>query len=113
MSEKTKIKFTKNYTPRKKGEVVELEAKVAEFYLNNGVAEISGETEKKGGCEGCNKTEKLEVELNELKELYELKINELEVVQGVLTEKEELVNSLKADLKKVRTELTKATKPTK
>jgi hypothetical protein len=53
MAKSKKIIFKKNYSPRKKGEVVEFttfdELKVADWYLANGVAEIY--TECNGGCE--------------------------------------------------------------
>lgn len=56
MSELTKIKFKADYSPRKKGEVVELETKLANYYLTIGVAETPCE-----GCEDkpCTECEKL------------------------------------------------------
>lgn len=50
-----KVKFKNNYSPRIKGEVVELENKLAEYYLSIGVAEIACTdcTDAKP-CVGCN-----------------------------------------------------------
>lgn len=59
-----KIRFTRDYAPRKKGEVKSLETQLAEFYLNNGVAELAELSAKdKGGCQGCNEVETLKAEL--------------------------------------------------
>lgn len=56
MSKLIKIKFKTDYSPRKKGEVAELETKLANYYLSIGVAEIPCE-----GCEDkpCTECEKL------------------------------------------------------
>lgn len=35
-----KVKFLRNYTPRKKGEVVELESRLADWYISNGIAVV-------------------------------------------------------------------------
>jgi hypothetical protein len=55
---KITVKFLRNYTPRKSGEVVELEKRVAEFYLSLGVA-VEHTCECKEGkdeqCKDCNK----------------------------------------------------------
>ena len=60
----TKIKFIRDYSPRKKGEVAELETSLAEFYLNNDIAELNGASAKnKGGCEGCNEVDQLKKDL--------------------------------------------------
>ena len=62
--ETLKVKFLKDYLPRKKNEVKELERTVAEFYLNNGIAELTGVSAKdKGGCQGCNEVEQLKKDL--------------------------------------------------
>ena len=65
MANKTiKIKFIRDYAPRKKGEVKSLKTQLAEFYLNNGVAELADSSSKdKGGCQGCNEVEKVKAEL--------------------------------------------------
>ena len=57
MSDKLKITFIRNYSPRKKGEVVLLQKSLAEFYVNNDIAEITkeiSEKAKKEECIGCN-----------------------------------------------------------
>ena len=63
-NKKIKIRFTRDYAPRKKGEVKSLETQLAEFYLNNGVAELADSSAKdKSGCQGCNEVETLKAEL--------------------------------------------------
>lgn len=56
-SPKVKVKFLKNYSPRKAGEVVDLDKKVADFYLSLvGIAKLACEdcTEGVGKpCKGC------------------------------------------------------------
>lgn len=50
-----KIKFKTDYSPRIKGEVVELENKLAEYYLSIGVAEIPcTDCPDSEPCVGCN-----------------------------------------------------------
>lgn len=57
-----KLKFDYDHSPRKKGEVVEFttrqELKIADFYLNAGIAHEVCEDCKKGkeGCEDCGDT---------------------------------------------------------
>lgn len=60
MAEKTiKIKFRTNHFPRKKGEVVELETKLANYYLSIGVAEIPCADCKEKPCSDCEKLAKV------------------------------------------------------
>jgi len=54
----TKVKFLRNYTPRKKGEVAELEDSLAHFYLSGGIAELADAKAKVGECKDCNKKKK-------------------------------------------------------
>ena len=62
MAEKTiKIKFRTDYSPRKKGEVAELETKLANYYLSIGVAEIPCTDCKEKPCSDCEKLAKVEV----------------------------------------------------
>lgn len=56
-----KVKFLKNYSPRKKGETTELESKLAEWYVANNIAEIhdckcNDKTEEK--CSDCEEQAK-------------------------------------------------------
>jgi uncharacterized protein YPO0396 len=95
---KTKIKFLKDYAPRKKGEVKELDTKLAEFYLNNGIAELAvneSETEDKSGCADCEKSAQVAADLataNEslkaANESLATKTQELEEANGKVTELE-------------------------
>lgn len=67
-----KIKFTYDYSPRKKGEIVEFktreEIKIAEFYINAGVAiEYEECNDCKDGKKGCKDCGDVEIK-NELKE---------------------------------------------
>lgn len=55
-----KIKFKTNYSPRKKGEVAELETKLANYYLSIGVAEIPCSGCKEKPCSECEKLAKTE-----------------------------------------------------
>ena len=62
MAEKTiKIKFRTDYSPRKNGDVVELETKLANHYLSIGVAEIPCTDCKEKPCSDCEKLAKVEV----------------------------------------------------
>lgn len=55
MKKVIKLKFKTNYFPRKKGEVVELETKLAEYYLSIGVAELACTECKDKPCSECDK----------------------------------------------------------
>lgn len=57
------IKMTQNYTPRKFGEVVTLDERVAEYYFNIGVAvpHDSTKEECKEGCQDCEDCNKASV----------------------------------------------------
>jgi hypothetical protein len=56
MGKVTTIKFKRDFSPRKRGEIAELETKLADYYLSIGVAELpcNGCDDKKP-CEDCNK----------------------------------------------------------
>lgn len=77
MEKTTKIKFKTDYSPRKKGEVAELETKLANHYLSIGVAEIpcTGCDEKP--CSECEKLNKAglsdQIEVKEIKETKQKK----------------------------------------
>lgn len=55
MEKTIKIKFKTDYSPRKKGEVAELETKLANHYLSIGVAEIPCSGCKDKPCSECDK----------------------------------------------------------
>lgn len=58
-----KIKFLNNYSPRVKGEVVELEDKLANHYLSIGVAKVCGCGDKTAKpCSDCEKATKEVIE---------------------------------------------------
>ena len=61
------IKFDYDFSPRKKGEVVDLEKRLAEHYINTGVAhEVCDDCkEGKKGCKDCGDT----VVINEPKDV--------------------------------------------
>tara|TARA_R110000851_G_scaffold196195_1_gene347033 strand:- start:544 stop:765 length:222 start_codon:yes stop_codon:yes gene_type:complete len=60
-----KLKFINSYSPRVKGEVVELENKLAEYYLSIGVAKVCGCGDAKAKpCSDCEK-------VKEVKEIVE------------------------------------------
>lgn len=74
MAEKTiKIKFRTDYSPRKKGEVAELETKLANHYLSIGVAEIFGLEIEEKACSDCETLAKENVILENENELKQTK----------------------------------------
>ena len=78
-----RIKFIKNHTPRKKGEVVEFEGnevKLGEYYLSIGVAEDT-EEEEVGGC-NCDGSKEVKVEDLKAGEAIEL-INATEILEDL------------------------------
>lgn len=74
---KIKIKFTVNYSPRKKGEVAELEAKLANHYISTGVAKLAEAKDKVGLCKGCGDAVLEDMTVKELKAYAEEKEIEL------------------------------------
>ena len=86
-----KVKFIRDYHPRKKGEVVELEQKLADYYINNAVAVLDGvkKAPKESGCSECEEKAKkaanaLEAKITELQEDLDAanaKIAELETAK--------------------------------
>jgi predicted nucleic acid-binding Zn-ribbon protein len=86
----TKVKFVKNYTPRKKGEVKELENKLADFYLQNGIAEVvtkETETDEKSGCADCEKSTQVAQELAKANDALEVANGKVTDLEGQLTTK--------------------------
>jgi hypothetical protein len=67
-----KVVFNRDYSPRKKGDIVEFktreEIKVGEFYVTNGIAKLCECSEAKGGCADCDK-KKDKQDSQELKDL--------------------------------------------
>ncbi|WP_407277364.1 hypothetical protein R5O20_02710 [Tenacibaculum maritimum] len=111
MSKKTKIKFLKDYSPRKEGEVKELEEKLAEFYLNNGIAELADEyTVDNGGCEDCNKSKQTVEELAKANEALEIKTNELNESNLKTTDLESQLTAKNEELAKANEALEAANK---
>ncbi len=53
------VEFTSNYSPRKKGEVADLEKRLAEHYIALGVAKEHCECEDKKPCIGCGDANKV------------------------------------------------------
>jgi hypothetical protein len=67
-----KIKFTRDYSPRKKGEIFEArnrdEVRTAEWYLANGIAELCKCSQAPNGCPDCEEKSKAkEVDLSKLR----------------------------------------------
>lgn len=93
MEKAIKLKFEKNHSPRKAGEIAVFttreEKQMAQWYLANGIAvEVSEKEAKKSGCAECDK--KHEAEVAVLKE----RISELEAELSELKNDEK--DSLKA-----------------
>lgn len=101
-----KIRFIRDYSPRKKGEVVEFKTKedsrVAEHYISLGVAvdaeQKSKEPASSEGCEECKK--KREIEVSELKETLALYEEENSNQKVVIQNLEKKVSDLEKSLKK-------------
>jgi len=72
-----KIKFVRDYSPRKKGETFEAntyqEIRVAEWYLANQIAERCECAEKGSGCAGCDENKEKQKEVSEVEETAKTK----------------------------------------
>jgi len=72
-----KVVFNRDYSPRKKGDIVEFktreEIRVGEFYITNGIAKLCECSESKGGCADCDKKK----DKQEEKELNDLRVVDL------------------------------------
>lgn len=67
-----KVKFLKDYSPRKKDEIVEIEKKLADWYISNGLAE-EYDCKCEEGKEGCSDCEKHAKSKQVSKEVEEVK----------------------------------------
>ena len=74
MGKLIKIKFKRDYSPRKKGEVVELEEKLANYYLSISVAEIPCTDCEDKPCTECEKLIQADLEAKAVNE----NINEID-----------------------------------
>ena len=70
-----KVKFLRNFSPRKKGQVVNIDSKLADYYISIGVAvAVAANVKKESDCEGCNEAEQLKKDLaTAKKEITQLK----------------------------------------
>lgn len=57
-----KVKFLNNFSPRVKGEVVELETKLANYYISLGVAESCKCKKGAKPCSDCEKAKEVIIE---------------------------------------------------
>ena len=84
-----KIKFTRDYAPRKKGEVADVEPKVAQFYIDNGIAFENGVKPKKTGCSDCEEKAKA-------------KDTQIEELTAANAEKDTQIEELTAEIAKLK-----------
>ncbi len=77
MGKLIKIKFKRDYSPRKKGEVVELEEKLANYYLSISIAEIPCADCEDKPCTECEKLIQAGLEANAVNESINEVGNEL------------------------------------
>jgi hypothetical protein len=71
MSKLTKIVFKTAYFPRKKGEVAELDTKLADYYLSIGVAEMPCSECEGKPCSECEELAKANAEKSITEETQE------------------------------------------
>lgn len=108
-----KIKFTTDYSPRKKGEVFEAktrdEIRLAQWYVDNGIAKLCG-CSTPSGCPDCEAKAAAAAASNKSEESV-FSVERDDVLIDIFEESETTVKEIKAELDKRKINYTVTGKP--